>query len=165
MKKKMTKENYMAINTKLLNTICTTPGAPGFEQKVRDLVLKEIKPLVDEIEIDNMGNVYAIKRGTGDKRVMVGAHMDEIGFMVTHIDDKGFIRFHTLGGFDPKTLTAPFDIFDAGSFIIQSNPKTEQTAMIPNSNLVNGFLVSVSSASDFALLSAVGFNPISPKIF
>jgi endoglucanase len=96
----------MAINTKLLNTICTTPGAPGFEQKVRDLVLKEIKPLVDEIEIDNMGNVYAIKRGTGDKRVMVGAHMDEIGFMVTHIDDKGFIRFHTLGGFDPKTLTA-----------------------------------------------------------
>lgn len=96
----------MGINIKLLNTICTTPGAPGFEQKVRELVLKEIKTLVDEVEIDNMGNVYAIKRGTGDKRVMVGAHMDEIGFMVTHIDDNGFIRFHTLGGFDPKTLTA-----------------------------------------------------------
>ena len=96
----------MAINTKLLNQICTTPGAPGFEQKVRELVLKEIKPLVDEVEVDNMGNVYAIKRGTGDKRIMIGAHMDEIGFMVTHIDDNGFIRFHTLGGFDPKTLTA-----------------------------------------------------------
>jgi len=53
-----------------------------------------------------MGNVYAIKRGVGDKRAMVGAHMDEIGFIVTHIDDKGFIRFYTLGGFDPKTLTA-----------------------------------------------------------
>ena len=49
---------------------------------------------------------YAIKRGTGDKRVMIGAHMDEIGFIVTHVDDSGFIRFHTLGGFDPKTLTA-----------------------------------------------------------
>lgn len=94
------------IDTQLLNKICTTPGAPGFEQKVRALVLEEIKDLVDEVEIDNMGNVYAIKRGKGDKRVMVGAHMDEIGFIVTHIDDNGFIRFHTLGGFDPKTLTA-----------------------------------------------------------
>lgn len=96
----------MSLNLSLLNEICTTPGAPGFEQKVRELVLREIRPLVDEVEIDNMGNVYAIKRGKGDKRVMVGAHMDEIGFMVTHIDDNGFIRFHTLGGFDPKTLTA-----------------------------------------------------------
>ena len=96
----------MSINIDLLNKICTTPGAPGFEKKVRDLVLKEIESLVDEVEIDNMGNVYAIKRGTENKRVMVGAHMDEIGFIVTHIDDNGFIRFHTLGGFDPKTLTA-----------------------------------------------------------
>lgn len=96
----------MALNIDLLNEICTTPGAPGFEQKVRALVLREIKPLVDEVEIDNMGNVYAIKRGKEQKRVMVGAHMDEIGFIVTHIDDNGFLRFHTLGGFDPKTLTA-----------------------------------------------------------
>ncbi|MCO4814480.1 MAG: M42 family metallopeptidase [Flavobacteriales bacterium] len=94
------------MNTTLLNTICTTPGAPGFEQKIRELVLKELEGLVDEIEVDNMGNVYAIKKGKGDKRIMVGAHMDEIGFIVTHIDDNGFIRFHTLGGFDPKTLTA-----------------------------------------------------------
>ncbi len=94
------------MNTKLLAAICKTPGAPGFEDKVRELVLKEIKPYVDEVEIDNLGNVYAIKRGKSDKRVMVGAHMDEIGFMVTFIDDNGFIRFHTLGGFDPKTLTA-----------------------------------------------------------
>ena len=96
----------MAINTSLLSEICTTPGAPGFEQRVRELVIKEVTPLVDEVEVDNMGNVYAIKRGTGDKKVMIGAHMDEIGFIVTHIDDNGFIRFHTLGGFDPKTLTA-----------------------------------------------------------
>jgi endoglucanase len=94
------------MNIKLLAEICKTPGAPGFEEKVRQLVLKEIKGYVDDVEIDNLGNVYAIKRGTSDKRVMVGAHMDEIGFIVTHIDDNGFIRFHTLGGFDPKTLTA-----------------------------------------------------------
>jgi len=94
------------MNIKLLADICKTPGAPGFEQKVRELVIKEITPYTDEVEIDNMGNVYGIVRGTDKKRVMVGAHMDEIGFIVTHIDDNGFIRFHTLGGFDPKTLTA-----------------------------------------------------------
>ncbi|MFA7274980.1 MAG: M42 family metallopeptidase [Crocinitomicaceae bacterium] len=94
------------MNTKLLAHICTTPGAPGFEDKIRQVVLEEIKGYVDEVEIDNLGNVYAIKRGKSNKKVMVGAHMDEIGFIVTHIDDKGFIRFHTLGGFDPKTLTA-----------------------------------------------------------
>ena len=53
-----------------------------------------------------MGNIVAIKKGKENKRVMIAAHMDEIGFIVTHIDDKGFIYFHTLGGFDPKTLTA-----------------------------------------------------------
>ena len=50
--------------------------------------------------------VVAIKKGKKDKRVMIAAHMDEIGFIVTHVDDNGFIYFHTLGGFDPKTLTA-----------------------------------------------------------
>lgn len=96
----------MSLNLALLEKVCQAPGAPGYEQKIRALILEEIKPLVDEVEIDNMGNIYAIKRGKSDKKVMVGAHMDEIGFIVTHIDDKGFIRFHTLGGFDPKTLTA-----------------------------------------------------------
>jgi putative aminopeptidase FrvX len=96
----------MSLNIELLKEICTTPGAPGFEQKVRELVLREMEGQVDEIQLDNMGNVYAIKKGKSDKKVMVAAHMDEIGFMVTHIDDKGFLRFTTLGGFDPKTLTA-----------------------------------------------------------
>jgi putative aminopeptidase FrvX len=96
----------MSIQIPLLAEICKTPGAPGFEQKVRELVIREVTPLVDEVSVDNMGNVYALKKGRSDKKVMIGAHMDEIGFMVTHIDDDGFIRFHTLGGFDPKTLTA-----------------------------------------------------------
>ena len=94
------------INTKLLSDLCEVAGAPGHENRVRKMVLKEIKPFVDEITIDNMGNVIAIKKGNERKRVMIGAHMDEIGFIVTHIDDKGFVYFHTLGGFDPKTLTA-----------------------------------------------------------
>lgn len=97
----------MKVDVKLLARICEVAGAPGFENRVRELVLKEIKGHVDEVEIDNLGNIYAIKRGKDSgKRAMVGAHMDEIGFMVKHIDDDGFLRFNTLGGFDPKTLTA-----------------------------------------------------------
>ena len=95
------------INTPLLSSVCEVAGAPGFEQRVRELVIREIKNSVDECQIDNLGNVIALKKGTSSKKkVMVAAHMDEIGFIVTHIDDQGFVRFHTLGGFDPKTLTA-----------------------------------------------------------
>ena len=91
----------------LLKKICEIAGAPGFEQRVRKLVIEEIKNYVDEYSIDNLGNLTAIKRGKSSaKKVMIAAHMDEIGFIVTHIDDNGFVRFHTLGGFDPKTLTA-----------------------------------------------------------
>tara|TARA_B100000513_G_scaffold193355_1_gene120640 strand:+ start:2521 stop:3570 length:1050 start_codon:yes stop_codon:yes gene_type:complete len=95
------------INVDLLKTICETPGAPGFEDRVRSLVLKEIKAFTDDIEIDNMGNIIALKKGKSNQNsVMIGAHMDEIGFIVTHVDSNGFLKFHTLGGFDPKTLTS-----------------------------------------------------------
>lgn len=96
----------MKLDLKLLKDICTTPGTSGFEQRIRARIIKEVTPYADKVETDNMGNVYAIKKGKEKKRIMIGAHMDEIGFIVTHIDDNGFIRFHTLGGFDPKTLTA-----------------------------------------------------------
>jgi putative aminopeptidase FrvX len=95
------------VDIKLLKNICETPGAPGFENGVRNLVLKEIENCVDDINIDNMGNVIALKKGKDEtKSVMIAAHMDEIGFIVTHINDKGFLKFHPLGGFDPKTLTS-----------------------------------------------------------
>ena len=94
------------INYPLLKEICETPGTSGFEQRIREVVLRELEGLVDEVRIDNMGSVTAIKKGKNDKRVMLGAHMDEIGFIVKHIDDQGFVKFHTLGGFDPKTHTA-----------------------------------------------------------
>ena len=94
------------INVNLLKEICEVAGAPGFEQRVREIVIREVKPLVDKITVDNMGNVTCFKKGKQGKKVMIAAHMDEIGFIVTHIDDKGFLRFHPLGGFDPKTLTA-----------------------------------------------------------
>ncbi|HPW86320.1 MAG TPA: peptidase M28, partial [Chitinophagales bacterium] len=81
----------MKTDVKLLAQICEAPGAPGYEQKIRSLVLKHIKGLADKVEQDNIGNVYAIKKGKdSSKRVMIAAHMDEIGVIVTHIDEKGF---------------------------------------------------------------------------
>lgn len=97
------------LNIPLLKKIAETPGVPGYEKHIRNLILREIKGHVDSVEVDNMGNIIAIKKGrttSKNKKVMVAAHMDEIGFMVNHIDDKGFLRFIPLGGFDPKTLTA-----------------------------------------------------------
>jgi len=94
------------MNIKLLSQVCKVPGAPGFEQPIRAFITKQLKGLADEIYTDAMGNLIAMKKGTKRKKVMIAAHMDEISFVVTHIEDDGFIRFHTLGGFDPKTLTA-----------------------------------------------------------
>lgn len=95
------------MNIELLSLICETPGAPGFEDRIRTLVLQELAGLVDDVTLDNMGNIIALKKGIdSSKTIMSAAHMDEIGFMVRHIDDKGFIRFQPLGGFDPKTLVA-----------------------------------------------------------
>ncbi|MDA3882933.1 MAG: M42 family metallopeptidase [Bacteroidales bacterium] len=96
----------MSLNFPLLKKLSETPGAPGFEDKISELIISEITPLVDSISIDNMGNIHAFKKGKTNKKVMLAAHMDEIGFIVTHIDDNGFLKFAPLGGFDPKTLTA-----------------------------------------------------------
>ena len=97
----------MPIDISLLTRICEAPGASGSEKEIRKLVLAELKGLADEIRVDNMGNVIALKKGkSAAKKTMAAAHIDEIGFIVTYIDDKGFIRFNPVGGFDPKTLTS-----------------------------------------------------------
>jgi endoglucanase len=98
------------INThdfKRLKAISETPGASGFEGKIRQLIHKEIAQYADEVTIDNLGNLIVFRKGkSSQKKVMIAAHMDEIGFVVSHIDKKGFVRFQPVGGFDPKTLTA-----------------------------------------------------------
>lgn len=95
------------MNVGLLSEICRVPGAPGYEQRIRERIIAELDGIVDSVEIDNMGNVIALKKGrSSEKKVVVAAHMDEISFMVTDVDKDGFIRFCPLGGYDPKTLTA-----------------------------------------------------------
>ncbi len=95
------------MDIQLFKELCEATGAPGFEYGIRDLILKVMTPLADEISVDNIGNVVALIKGkSSEKSIMCAAHMDEIGFIVRHIDDNGFIRILPLGGFDAKTLTA-----------------------------------------------------------
>ncbi|MGH2533749.1 MAG: M42 family metallopeptidase [Thermomicrobiales bacterium] len=94
------------INLDLLKRLCETPGISGREDKIRDVVVAEMRALVDELRVDTMGNVIGTKRGDGGPRVMIAAHMDEIGFFVRHVDDKGFLRLQPVGGFDPRVLVA-----------------------------------------------------------
>lgn len=92
------------MNIELLKKISELPGAPGFEDKIRNFIISEIKDYVDEYEVDGIGNLIVHKKG-GNRRVMTAAHMDEISLLTKYIDDNGFIRFHPLGGFDAKTLS------------------------------------------------------------
>ena len=73
-------------------------GAAGREEQVRELVIEELKPLVDELSVDALGNVIATKKGSGDRTVMLAAHMDEIGFMVRYIEKSGWLRAHPAAG-------------------------------------------------------------------
>lgn len=93
---------------KLLKELCEACGPPGFEDDIRAIYRREIGPLVDRIEVDGLGNTIAVREGSGERprRVMLAGHMDEIGFVVRHVDDDGFVRLQPLGGFDPKTLIA-----------------------------------------------------------
>ncbi|HZJ82846.1 MAG TPA: M42 family metallopeptidase [Clostridia bacterium] len=83
----------------LVQKLTSIYGPTGNEELVSQAISEEIKDHVDEIKTDTLGNLIAIKKGDGTgKRVMLAAHMDQIGLMITHIDDKGFLRFATLGG-------------------------------------------------------------------
>lgn len=97
-----------AVNLDLLRRLSETPGVSGREEQVRAIVVEQLTPLVDELSVDALGNVIAIKRGASDRavKVMLAAHMDEIGFMARYIDERGFVRVQPLGGFDPRTLVA-----------------------------------------------------------
>jgi len=96
----------------LLKKLCETPGISGYEERIQKVIKEELEKITDEVTIDKLGNVIGIKKAKklsgkpAPKKVMIAAHMDEIGFMVSFIDKEGFIRFAPVGGFDPKTLIA-----------------------------------------------------------
>ena len=90
----------------LLRELCETPGIPGREERIRAIVRRELEPLVDEVRVDALGNLVALRLGTAGRRLAIHAHMDEIGFVVTHVEEQGFLRLHPLGGHDPRNMVA-----------------------------------------------------------
>lgn len=84
----------------LIKRLMNTPSVSGREDKIREVIINEITPYADTIDVDNMGNIIARKKGSG-KKIMLCAHMDEIGFFVTYIDKSGFVRVSSVGGIIP----------------------------------------------------------------
>src|SRR5215207_10258674 len=98
---------------KLLEKLCNVIAISGDEGEVRRIVLEEVKPYADDVKVDALGNILATKFGTRSKpspvkrrrmRVMLDAHMDEVGFMIVADDGEGIYRFETVGGIDVRHL-------------------------------------------------------------
>ncbi|MBT3194724.1 MAG: M42 family peptidase [Verrucomicrobia bacterium] len=93
----------------LLEELSNAFGPSGCEGEVRDLIKDAIKDVVDECHVDHLGNLLAVRRGTqrGPRmRIMVAAHMDEVGFMISHADADGFLHVVKVGGIDDRVLPA-----------------------------------------------------------
>jgi endoglucanase len=95
-----------ALMKKLLKQLTETFGPSGYEDEVRKLIRSEVKSLADEIKVDALGNLIVRKKPTKQtkdtKKIMVAAHMDEIGLMASHVDNNGFVRFTSIGYVFPK---------------------------------------------------------------
>lgn len=91
---------------RLLERLCNACAVSGDEGEVRKIVLEQVKPHADEVKVDALGNVLVTRLGAGESRlrVMLAAHMDEVGFMLTAEDGEGFYRFDTVGGMDVRAL-------------------------------------------------------------
>lgn len=97
----------------LLEKLSKTFGPSGSEGAVYSIIKDEIGAFVDEIRSDVMGNLIAVKKGTG-KKVMLAAHMDQIGLIVTHIDDNGFLRFSNVGAVSIPNILHKGVVFESG---------------------------------------------------
>ncbi len=95
------------MNIALLRELTEAHGISGQEDLIREIVRRELGPTCD-LRTDTMGNLHCVKKGKGanPKKLMLAAHMDEIGFIVKFIDDKGFIRLQPLGGWDPRQMSS-----------------------------------------------------------
>lgn len=90
----------------MLRKLCLADGVSGDEDTVRNIILDEITPFADKIEVSPLGNIIAFKSGgkRAPVKLMLSAHMDEVGFIITHITDGGLLKFDTVGGIDRRIL-------------------------------------------------------------
>ena len=119
------------MDEQLLRELVEAYGPSGFEDGVRDLIRPEVEEYADEVWVDPMGNLLVRKEGDGSGlKVMVAAHMDEIGVMVTHIGRDGFLRFTNIGGVRPQTLLGNRVQFANGTVGIVHSEPTEDAGQV-----------------------------------
>lgn len=124
----------MKFDSLLLKELVNTYGPSGNERNICNYIQEQIKSYVDEIHVDKLGNLIVRKKGIG-KKVMIAAHMDQIGLMITDIDEKGFLRFTNLGAVSPFTSLNQHIIFENGvSGIIAAEP-TDDISKLKLSNM------------------------------
>ena len=124
----------MKFDSQLMKELSSTYGPSGNENNIRKYIKEHIKEYVDEIIVDNLGNLIARKKGKG-KKVMVAAHMDQIGLMVTDIDDKGFLRFTNIGGISSFVTLSQQVIFENGTVGVISAEPVEDISKLKLSNM------------------------------
>ena len=100
-------------NSELMKRLSDCFGPSGREKMIREMIKNEIKDYADEITTDPLGNLIARKKGTG-KKILFSAHMDQIGLIITHVDEKGFLRFANVGGLNAKELLGLRMVFGNG---------------------------------------------------
>ncbi len=131
----------------ILKKLSNAFGPSGCEGDVRDIIIKEIEPLVDELTVDHLGNVICRMTPKGRKKsplkIMAAAHMDEVGLMITHADGDGFLHFVKVGGIDDRILPATVVVIGPNKVtgVIISKPihltsGAERGQVTPTSDLV-----------------------------
>lgn len=92
------------VSREFLFRLLNTPSPSGFEEKIQAVVKKRVSSFADKVEVDVHGNLIAVSNPGGTVRVMLAGHCDQIGMMVTHIDDAGYLYFQQIGGIDPSVI-------------------------------------------------------------
>ncbi len=144
----------------LLKRLCLCPAVSGREQSIREKIEKQITPLCDEVHTDALGNLHALKRGAGGgKKIMLAAHMDEIGFMVTFIEDSGALRIAPVGGIS----------FAAASHSSVVSERGVSGVLVPDDNQkkAENYYIDIGAASKKAaerLVSVGDFFVLQPRL-
>ncbi len=131
----------MQFNSKLMNELSDVFSPSGREKNIREYIEKEIKDYVDEITVDALGNLIAHKKGSG-KKVMFSAHMDQIGLLINDIDEKGFLKFCSVGGISPYKMLDQRVIFNNGTQGVVCAEKTEDYSKLKLSGMYIDIMVS-----------------------
>lgn len=151
-------------NLELLKRLCETPGVSGREGRIAALVRDELRGLTDDVAVDPLGNVVGRFEGSGGPKVMLAAHTDEIGFLVSHIDEQGFLWVQAVGGFDVHVLPAQrVQVWDRrglphrGAFMVSTKPAHLQEGSEKGPHKTSDFFIDLGmTAEDVAKTISVG---------